>query len=49
MFLEVHRSVSSVCLTALMFEVTGERYLPQGVTEARSITSLFQNMLHVES
>lgn len=33
--LDVNGVVSSVCFAALMFEVTGECYLPQGVTEAR--------------
>lgn len=33
--LEVNRIVSSVRFTALVFEVAGESYLPQGVTEAR--------------
>lgn len=35
MFLEVNRIVSSVCFTALMFEVTGECYLPHVITEAQ--------------
>jgi len=34
MFLEINRIVSNVCFTAVLFEVTGECYLPQGVTEA---------------